>query len=198
MASTNPLVNVDLSRFENTAYHPGASLLRRSLWFFFGLPLLRSSLLPSSAFRRWLLRIFGAEVGRGTVIKPGFRVKYPWFLRTGAHCWLGEDAWIDNLGMVSLGDNVCLSQGAYLCTGNHDWTDPVFALIVGPIEVGSGAWIGARASLAPGTVVGDGAIVSFGAVAHGTIPAFEIHAGNPARPVGRREICLLGKRKQSV
>ncbi len=179
---------VDLSRFKNPEYDPGGSSLTRVVWFLAGLPLLRSSVIPSSAFRRWLLRLFGAEIGNGAVIKPGFRVKHPWFLKAGDHCWFGEDAWIDNLTTITIGDNVCISQGAYLCTGNHDWSDPTFRLVVQPIQIHSGAWVGARASLAPGTVVGEGAVVGFGAVASGNIPAYEIHGGNPAKFIRRREI----------
>jgi len=173
-------VDVDLSRFENPEYDPGRSWLIRSLWFFLGLPLLRCSILPSSTFRRWLLRSFGAEIGPGAVIKPGVQVKHPWFLKAGKNCWLGENCWIDNVGPVALGDNVCISQGAYLCTGNHDWKDPAFGLIVSPIRVGDGAWVAARASLGPGTVVGHGAIVAFGAVVSGNVPPLEIYGGNPA------------------
>jgi putative colanic acid biosynthesis acetyltransferase WcaF len=178
----------DLSRYENSSYDPGRPWILRALWFFVGLPLLRSSIVPSSSFRRGLLRLFGASIGKGVVVKPGVRVKCPWFLRAGDHSWLGEDVWIDNLAMVSIGDHCCISQGAYLCTGSHDWADPTFRLIVRPIEIHNGAWVCARASLAPGTVVGVGAVVGFGAVAGGMVPSYEIHAGNPAKFVRRREI----------
>ena len=178
----------DLSRYENSSYDPGRSWIVRVFWFFLGLPLLRSSVVPSSAFRRGLLRLFGANIGKGVVIKPGFRVKCPWFLTAGDHCWLGEDVWIDNLTMVSIGHHSCISQGAYLCTGSHDWSDPTFRLMVRPIQVHDGAWVCARASLAPGTVVGVGAVVGFGAVVAGAVPPYEIHLGNPAKFVRRREI----------
>src|SRR5215831_12221797 len=110
---------IDLSKYKHS-YHPGRPWIVCAAWFLVGLPLLRCSVLPSSGLRRWLLRLFGAEIGEGAVIKPGVRVKYPWLLRIGRHCWIGEDCWIDNLAQVSLGSNVCLSQGAYLCTGSHD------------------------------------------------------------------------------
>jgi len=181
-------VKVDLSRFDNAFYNPGRSFLVRTAWFFLGLPLLRSSMIPSSSFRRALLRFFGSEIGDGVVIKPGVRVKYPWNLKTGKHCWLGEDCWIDNLALVTLGDNVCLSQGVYLCTGNHDWADPAFGLITRPIQIEDGGWVAARASVGPGVVVGEGAIVGFGAVATTSVPAHEIHGGNPAVFLRRREI----------
>ncbi len=179
---------VRLRDFTNSWYQPGRSLPWRLAWFFLGLPLLRSSLIPFSSFRVRLLRLFGATVGDGVVIKPGVRVKYPWRLAVGDHCWLGEDCWIDNLADVRIGGNVCVSQGAYFCTGNHDWTDPSFGLVVKPIVLRDGSWAGAKAVLAPGVTVGECAIASAGSVVTKDIPPFEIHGGNPAVFVKRRQI----------
>jgi putative colanic acid biosynthesis acetyltransferase WcaF len=179
---------VRLSAFHNEWYKPGRPLLVQAAWFFAGLLILRSPLLPSSALRRVLLRMFGARLGKRTVIKPGVRVKYPWLLEIGDDCWIGEDCWVDNLAPVRLGSDVCISQGAYLCTGNHDWSDPAFGLIVRPIEIGNGAWVGAKAVLGPGATVGECAVVAVGSVVTGHVPAFEIHGGNPARFLRRREI----------
>jgi putative colanic acid biosynthesis acetyltransferase WcaF len=198
---------VDLSSFDNSHYDPGRSFLVRSVWFLFGLPLLRCSLLPSSGFRRRLLRLFGAEIGEGAVIKPGVRVKYPWKFSAGKHCWIGEDSWIDNLAPVILGDHVCISQNVYFCTGNHDWAEPTFDLITHPIRIESGAWIAARASIGPGVLVGQCAVVGFGAVVTSPVPSYEIHAGNPATFFRRRSIATheeilqadtLGNRKRSM
>src|SRR4051794_36257417 len=133
-------LNVDLSTFDNSWYNPGRGRIIASMWFFFGLPIIRSSINPSSSVRRSLLRLFGARIGPGVVIKPGVRVKYPWRLTIGADSWIGEDCWIDNLEQVTIGSSACLSQGAYLCTGNHDWSDSAFGLMTKPITIGDGAW----------------------------------------------------------
>jgi putative colanic acid biosynthesis acetyltransferase WcaF len=180
---SEPLQNaviVELSRFRNPEYDPGRGIAVRALWFLIGQPLLGCAILPFSAVRRTLLRMFGARIGKGVVIKPGVRVKYPWHLSVGDHSWIGEDAWLDNLAPILLGNDVCISQGAYLCTGNHDWRDPAFTLITRPICVEDGAWIAARASVAPGVVIERGAIVGLGAVVTNRVPQFEIHSGNPA------------------
>jgi putative colanic acid biosynthesis acetyltransferase WcaF len=177
---------VDLAAFANSWYNPGKPKWVRVLWFLFGAPVLRSKLLPLSSVRVWLLRAFGASLGEGLVIKPGVRIKHPWMFTAGDHCWFGEDCWIDNLAPVTLGRNVCISQGAYLCTGNHDWSDPVFGLIVKPIVLGDGAWAGAKSVLCPGVWLGDGAIAAAGSVITGSVPAWEIHAGNPAVFVRKR------------
>jgi putative colanic acid biosynthesis acetyltransferase WcaF len=182
----------DLSTFDNSWYRTGRSTMTQALWFFLGLPVLRSSLLPSSRIRVFLLRIFGARVGEGVVIKPGVRVKYPWLLSLGDRSWIGEDAWIDNLVNVTIGDDVCISQGAYLCTGNHDWSDPAFGLIAKPIVLENGSWVGARSMLCPGVTVHECGIAAAGSVVSKDVPAYEIHAGNPANLVRIREFRAAG------
>jgi putative colanic acid biosynthesis acetyltransferase WcaF len=127
-------------------------------------------------------------VGDRAVIKPGVRVKYPWHLRMGNDCWLGEDCWIDNLAAVTLGSDVCISQGAYLCTGNHDWNDPAFGLRTEPISLGDSAWVGARAMLAPGVQLGEGAVAAAGSIVSRSIPPWEVHGGNPASFLRKRQI----------
>jgi putative colanic acid biosynthesis acetyltransferase WcaF len=180
--------SISLAEFDNNWYKPGRSRPTRVLWFLVGLPILRSSILPFSSLRRCLLRIFGARIGRGTVIKPGVRVKYPWLFVVGDHCWIGEDCWIDNMGPVTLGNHVCMSQGAYVCTGNHDWSDPAFGLMVNSIQIRDGAWVGAKTVLAPGVAINECAVVAAGSVITRDVPPFEVHGGNPARFLRRREI----------
>lgn len=167
-------------------WHPGSNWLKQTLWFCVGAPFLAARWLPGSAWRVVLLRSFGARLGPGCRLKPGLRVKFPWRLEVGEHCWLAEEAWIDNLASVRIGDRVCLSQGVYLCTGNHDFRSPGFELRLGPITVGSDAWIAARAVLAPGTTIGAGAMVALGAVVSGTVAPGAIVRGNPATVVGER------------
>ena len=168
------------------SWHPGAPLLLQFLWFCFGAPLLSSRCLPGSVWRAWLLCVFGAHIGSGCNIKPGIRVKFPWRLQVGESCWLAEDAWLDNLAPITLGDRVCLSQGVYLCTGNHNFRSSNFDLVVGSINIGADAWIAARAVLAPGTEIGPGAVVALGSLVSGSVPAGVIVRGNPAVVVGKR------------
>lgn len=183
MSTTRPTVR--LASYDNSWYRPGP-MWKRAAWYFFGEPLVACGWIPSSTMRVALLRLFGATVGDGTVIKPRVRVKYPWFLQIGRDCWIGEECWIDNLVRVRLGNDVCLSQGAYLCTGNHRWDDPAFGLVVRPIDCQDGSWAGARSVLGPGSTLGRGAVAGLGSVVSGNIPDFEIHAGNPARFVRKR------------
>jgi putative colanic acid biosynthesis acetyltransferase WcaF len=187
-------LDVDLSQFDNSWYSPGKGTFLRALWFFFGSPLLCSTLNPSSRLKCWLLRIFGAKVGVGVVIKPGVRVKYPWLLTVGDHTWIGEDVWIDNLAKVELGSSVCLSQGAYLCTGNHDWSDPRFGLALGPISIESASWIGARSIVCPGVRSRRGAVLSAGSVANQQLAEYSVYQGNPAKYVRPRSVKAIAGR----
>ncbi len=181
-----PPLKVDLSVPDNSELVRGAPVWVEALWFFIGLPLLRSSLIPFPEFRSFLLRLFGAKVGKKVHWKPGLRVKFPWYLEVGDYCWPGEDLWIDNLAPVTIGSHVCLSQGVYLCTGNHDWSLTNMKLFRKPIVCERGSWVGAKAVVCPGVVIGEGAIITAGSVASKSVPPYEIHAGNPAVFVRRR------------
>ncbi|GAA3757294.1 WcaF family extracellular polysaccharide biosynthesis acetyltransferase [Terriglobus aquaticus] len=178
------LCDVRLSSYDNAWYEPGP-FWKRALWLMVGYRATRSGL-PSSGLRVSLLRLFGAVIGNGVVIKPGVRVKYPWFLVVGDHTWIGEDCWIDNLTTVRIGSNVCLSQGTYLCTGNHDWSDPAFGLRIAPVLCMDGSWAGAKSVLGPGATLGVCAVAAAGAVVTGVVPDYQIFAGNPATFVRRR------------
>ena len=145
------------------------------------------SWLPGSSFRVALLRLFGAKIGKGVVLKPGLKVKFPWKLEIGDYSWIGEDVWIDNIGKVSIGSNSCVSQGAYLCTGNHDWSSETFDLKIGPIKIGNQAWVGAFAYLSPGVTIGDGAVISMASVVRGSIDSWTINSGNPAQLASARK-----------
>jgi putative colanic acid biosynthesis acetyltransferase WcaF len=145
-------------------------------------------IVTSYRFKRFVLRLFGAQVGQHLVIKPGVHVKYPWRLRLGEHCWIGERAWIDNMEDVSIGSNVVISQGAYVCTGNHDWSDPGMGLTPQPVVIEDGAWVGAFARIGPGRRVAEESILSLGAVLLSDTQPQGIYAGNPAEFVRWRAI----------
>jgi putative colanic acid biosynthesis acetyltransferase WcaF len=177
---------VELARTHPGGYHPGRSYGVRALWLIVELCVLRNPIIVSYPLKRAVLRLFGATIGRGVLFKPGVHVKYPWRLTVGEDCWVGERAWIDNMEDVVLASDVVISQGAYLCTGNHDWADPAMPLSPRPIVVEHSAWIGAFSKVAPGTTMGAGSVISLGAVALTDTEPWGIYAGNPAVRVGTR------------
>src|SRR5207249_2014007 len=110
-------------------------LLKRTLWYGINAIVFDSWFFPFYGIKRFLLRAFGGNIGNGVVIKPRVNIKYPWKLSIGAYSWIGERVWIDSLGLIRIGAHCCISQGVYLCTGNHDWSDPLFSLVVEPITI---------------------------------------------------------------
>lgn len=175
----------NLAAYDSSSFDPGRSLPWRLAWYATSLVVLESGWFPISSLKVGLLRLFGAHIGQGVVIKPHVRIKFPWRLVVGDHCWIGQEAWIDNLAGTRLGDHVCISQGAYLCTGGHDHRQPAFDLITRPIEIANGGWVGARAILLPGVTIGPQAVVAAGSVIHRDIGPGEIVAGNPAVLIGK-------------
>lgn len=129
-----------------------------------------------------LLRLFGAKVGAGVVIKPRVNIHFPWKLEMGDHCWLGEEVFVLNFEPVRLGAHTCISQRAFLCGGNHDYRDPRFRYRNAPIVVEDGAWIGAQVFVGPGVVIGREAVVTAGSVVGMDLPAGMICSGNPCEP----------------
>jgi putative colanic acid biosynthesis acetyltransferase WcaF len=149
---------LDLARFERPSVPGNRGPIWRAAWYVTNAVLFQSALiaLVPSEIKAAVLRVFGARVGRGFVCKPRVTIKYPWFLDLGDDVWLGEMVWIDNHCAVRIGSNVCISQGAYLFTGNHDWKDPAFAFFSREITVGDGVWITAFQRIGPGTTVPPG------------------------------------------
>ncbi|MCB1356418.1 MAG: WcaF family extracellular polysaccharide biosynthesis acetyltransferase [Maritimibacter sp.] len=176
---------MDLKSFDNADFDRGASRAKELVWLVVS-ALTVAGPLPGSGWRAALLRAFGAEIGPGVVLKPGLRVKFPWRLTIGDNSWIGESAWIDNLDEVRIGRDTCISQGAYLGTGNHDWTSPAFDLVTAPVRIGDQCWVGARATVAPGTRMEDGAVLGMGAAGKGRLAGWTIHAAAGTREIGPR------------
>ena len=173
---------VDLSSYRNEWYKPeiGASRLKQVAWYYINILFFTSYWLPVSGIKRILLQAFGATLGKGVVIKPGVNIKYPWKLKAGDHCWLGEGVWIDNLADVQLGNSVCLSQGAFILTGNHHHGKVGFDLIVKPVTLEDGVWIGAKAIVCPGVTARSHAVLTVQSVAATDLESYSIYKGNPA------------------
>ena len=187
---------VDFSQYRNPAWqNKGASFPVRAVWHCLNALFLQNPLNPSSKLKISLLRLFGAKIGKGVVIKPGVNIKSPWKTEIGDYSMIGENAWLDSLAQITIGRNVCISQGAYLCTGNHDWTDQAFGLQEWHIVVEDGAWIGARANILPGARIASHSVIAAGSSISKPTDPYMIYAGNPAQPVKRR---IVKHNSQSV
>ena len=158
----------------------GAHPLKECLWlfvklFFFSLPYP----LPSQ-LRCFLLRIFGANIGAGVVIRAGVDITFPWRLSIGNHSWIGDEVKLLNLANISIGDDCCISQRVFLCAGSHDFKSEKFNLITKPIIINNGTWIGALAFIGPGVVVGSSSMVAAASMISRNIPSQHVATGNPA------------------
>src|ERR1044071_7461888 len=136
-------MSVNLSAYSSAHFDRGASRLRELLWLFASLVLFRLCPLSLSSLKRTVLRMFGATVGHQVTIKPQVKITFPWKLTIGDYVWLGEECWLLNLDRIEIGNNVCISQRAFLCTGSHNHKLSTFDLITKPITVDDGAWLGA-------------------------------------------------------
>lgn len=179
---------VNLSGYRPSGFDRGAGIFKESLWLLVSLLLFRLCPFSLSAVKRVILRGFGARIGRGVVIKPQVKITFPWKLEVGDHVWLGEECWVLNLDRVVVGSHVCISQRAFLCTGSHDYKSATFDLIVKPIVVENGAWIGAGCWVGPGVTVGAHAVLAAGSVATRNLDPSGVYRGNPAEFVRSRVV----------
>lgn len=180
--------NVKLVLFDGSSFDKGASYIKIIIWFFINALFIRASWNPFMGIKIILLRAFGAKIGKGLVIKNNVIIKSPWNLIIGDNCWLGENCWIDNLDKVSIGNNVCISQGAMLLTGNHDYTISSMPYRNAPIAIEDGAWIGAKTIVCPGVNVHKNAILTVGSIATKDMEENGIYQGNPAKKIRERII----------
>ena len=136
----------------------------------------------------FLLKLFGAKIGKGVNIKPKVNIKYPWKLAIGDYTWIGEKVWIDNLENVIIGKNCCLSQESMLLCGNHDYSKTSFDLIIKPIVLKNGSWVGAKSMICPGVILEENSILAVGSIATKNLQENAIYQGNPAVKIKDRVI----------
>lgn len=182
------MAKTDLSSYDNSWFSPKAGWIKRTFWYYTNQLIFNHGLFPISSFKIIILKLFGAKMGNGVTIKPSVNIKYPWLLKVGDHVWIGENVWIDNLTSVEIGNNVCLSQGAMLLTGNHNYKLSTFDLIVKEIILEDGVWIGARSMVCPGITCFAHSILSVNSVATGNLDSYGIYQGNPAVKIKNRVI----------
>lgn len=164
----------------------GRSAIFVQLWWIAQATLVHGSPQVFYGWRRMILRLFGARIGKDVRVRPSVRITYPWKVEIGDHSWIGDGVELYSLGPIRIGSNAVVSQGSYLCAGTHDHRDKLFSIKGLPITVGNEAWIAAQSFIAPGVTIGAGAVVGARSLVLADVPAGMMAAGHPARIRGRR------------
>lgn len=184
--SSSAPVYQDLRRFTMPSGFRGRSALWVQLWWCVQATLFRASPQFLYGWRRFLLRLFGARVGVGAIIRPTVTVTYPWKVTIGDHAWVGDGAILYSLGEITIGDNAVVSQKCHLCAGTHDPYDPSFPILGPAIHIGDECWLAADVFVAPGKSIGRGTLVGARSSVFHDLPAGVIARGSPARVVALR------------
>lgn len=181
-----------LDKFSLPEGFRGRSAVFVQLWW-----LIQSSLFTCSpqlmyGWRRWLLRVFGAKIGKNVLIRPSVKITYPWKVSIGDFAWIGDDVVLYSLGEIEIGDNAVVSQRSYLCAASHDYTRPDFQICDQKIHICSQAWLATDVFVAPGITVGEGAVVGARSSVFHDLPPMMVCVGSPAKPIKHRvggEVC---------
>ena len=170
---------VDLRAYDLSNFNLG-----KPKWFVMVWWLIQALLFPLSwhnhnNFRCFLLRLFGAKIGKDVVIRPTARITYPWKVDIGNYTWIGDNVVLYTVDQITIGSHCVISQKSYLCTGSHDIADKSFGLITAPISIGNGTWIATDCFVAPGISVGSNSVIGARSSVMKNIPARQVAWGNP-------------------
>lgn len=172
----------DLNAFRLPAGFRGRPAWIVQLWWLVQGSVFRYSPQFMYGWRRWLLRCFGARVGRKVLVRPTVRVTYPWKVSIGDYSWIGDDVVLYSLGEIEIGSNAVVSQRSYICTGGHDHEEPAFSIFSRKVVIEDESWVATDVFVAPGVVIGAGAVIGARSSVFSNMPAGQVCLGSPARP----------------
>lgn len=163
----------------------GAPVWKVVAWGVVELVLVSNPWQVSSRVRATALRVFGASIGRDVILRPRLRVRFPWKLVVGDRSWIGEEVWLHNQDLLSIGSDAVVSQGTFITTGSHALRRDM-ALLTRPVVVEDGAWVTARCIVLGGSRIGQSAVVKPGTIVSGDVPAGVVFGGGGGEVLGRR------------
>lgn len=176
----------NLSRFVIPTNFRGRSSLVVQLWWLVQATIFRFSPQVCYRWRVFLLRLFGAQIGKSVLIRPSVTVTYPWKLCIGDYSWIGDDVCLYTLGELKIGANSVISQKSYICTASHDINSATFEIFDRKVTIGNRVWIAADVFVAPGVTIADGCVVGARSSVFGDLPPMMVCYGYPAIPVHPR------------
>ena len=177
-----------LSQYKTPKDFRGKSKTTVQLWWVVYAILFRPSPQVMYGWRRFLLRSFGAKIGRDVIIRPSAQITYPWKVSIGDFSWIGDDVVLYSLGDISIGSNAVISQRCYICTGSHDYRSEKFDIYAQKITIGSECWLATDVYVAPSVNIGDGTVVGARSSVFKDLPANKVCMGTPAKPIKDRII----------
>jgi putative colanic acid biosynthesis acetyltransferase WcaF len=189
---TEELHYQDLRRFRLPEQFRGRPAWFVQMWWLVQAVLFRPSLQVFYGWRCFLLRLFGAQIGRGVLIRPTAMFTYPWKVTIGDYSWIGDDVVVYSLSDIRIGSHSVISQRSYLCAAAHDYTRQSFDMLAGPITIGDQVWIAADVFIAPGVTVQNGCVVGARSSVFNDLPSGMICYGSPAKPVRPRLVVSEG------
>jgi putative colanic acid biosynthesis acetyltransferase WcaF len=179
---------VDLRKYDQTWFDRGRPGWFILWWWFVQAIAFPLSPHPFNAIRIGILKLFGARIGKGVLIRPTARFTYPWKVEIGDYSWIGDDVVLYSLDRIHIGQHCVISQKSYLCTGSHDIQDQAFGLKTAPIIIGNGVWIAADCFIAPGVKIGSNTVVGARSSIFNDLPAEQVCLGTPCRPRSLRKV----------
>ena len=177
----------DLKTFKLPKNFRGKNIFIVQLWWIVETIFFKLSPQFMYGWRRFLLRLFGAKIGKKVIIRPSVSSTYPWKISIGDYSWIGDDVVLYSLGEIEIGNNVVISQKSYLCTGSHDYTKPDFPIYAKKITIEDQSWIATDVFIAPGITIGKGTVIGSRSSVYKNIPPNKICVGSPAVVTGNRK-----------
>ncbi len=173
---------VDLRQYDQAGFDRGRPAWYVMLWWLVQGVLFPLTPHPFNSMRCQLLRLFGAQIGKGVLIRPTARFTYPWKVEIGDYSWIGDDVVFYSLESIQIGEQCVISQKSYLCTGSHDAQDPKFGLVTAPIAIGNGVWIATDCFIGAGVQIGANALVGARSSVFSSLSEQQVCWGSPCRP----------------
>jgi putative colanic acid biosynthesis acetyltransferase WcaF len=179
---------VDLRQYDQSNFDRGRPNWVIILWWLVQAIAFPLSLHNFNSFRVWLLRLFGAKIGKGVIIRPTSRFTYPWKIAISDYSWIGDDVVLYSVDRIEIGCHCVISQKSYLCTGSHDISDRAFGLKTAPIQIGNGVWIASDCFVAAGVKIGANSVIGARSSVFRDIPSQQVAWGSPCVARYQREV----------
>ncbi|OIQ31055.1 MAG: colanic acid biosynthesis acetyltransferase WcaF [Bacteroidetes bacterium MedPE-SWsnd-G2] len=186
MGENNHVQNLRI--YKNPDNFRGRSKLIVQLWWIVYGVFFKPSPQFFYGWRRFLLRAFGAKIGKKVIIRSSAQFTYPWKVEIGDYSWIGDEVVLYSLGVIKIGSNAVISQRSYLCTGSHDYLNPAFSIYEKPITVGDECWIATDVFVSPGLNIGKGAVVGARSTVINDIEEYSVNVGSPSKFIKSRRV----------